>query len=390
MEWTAATIRRFREVGLCLSQEEFAATLGFAKRTIGNAERGAHPPSLALRRALDHALDKASQVQRDRFFTTPTAPAIPRTNPVLESVELLRQTKASDLGTATVDQLEELVEQLGMEYFTVPPAEFRNTVLSWRRYVVGLLNGRLTLRERRHLYAVAGWLSGLIAEASLALGEPAAPHCTTALSLAHEVGDTRLTGWVRGTQAQIALHEGDPREAVAFAKVGRQAAPIGSATLVRCCTYEARASARLGDRMGTQLALDAAQNAWNALPQSQVRSIFSLDTSYLPYCSATAFVWLGDQMHACMCASQAIELADSEPAPTISTRVIVRTDLAIALAQTRELDAAATVAIEAMDLWAMRRAYPARKRIHELLTALQPYPEPCVIDLKERWQWISG
>lgn len=39
-------IRRLREVGLCLSQEEFASVLGFAKRTIGNAERGAHPPSL--------------------------------------------------------------------------------------------------------------------------------------------------------------------------------------------------------------------------------------------------------------------------------------------------------------------------------------------------------
>lgn len=47
VEWTPARIRLFREVGLCQSQEGFAKALGFAKRTIGNAERGTHLVSLA-------------------------------------------------------------------------------------------------------------------------------------------------------------------------------------------------------------------------------------------------------------------------------------------------------------------------------------------------------
>ncbi|MGH3832519.1 MAG: tetratricopeptide repeat protein [Pseudonocardiaceae bacterium] len=68
MEWTAATIRRFREVGLCLPRDKFAKELGFAKRTVGNAESGANSPSLALRRALDQALEKATDAQRDRFL----------------------------------------------------------------------------------------------------------------------------------------------------------------------------------------------------------------------------------------------------------------------------------------------------------------------------------
>lgn len=172
VEWTAARIRRFREVGLCLSQEEFARTLGFAKRTVGNAERGAHPPGLALRRALDHALENASGSQRDRFLAARPDPhsaatTIQHTDPTLESVELLRHTEASELGAGTLEQLEELVEQLGVEYFAISPAEFREKALSWRRCVVRLLEGCLTLHERRRLYAVAGWLSGLIAEASL-------------------------------------------------------------------------------------------------------------------------------------------------------------------------------------------------------------------------------
>ncbi len=390
VEWTPDRIRLLRETGLCLSQDEFATALGFAKRTIGNAERGAHPPSLALRRALDHTLEKASKAQRDRFLAASTAPAIRETNPTLESVELLRRTEASDLGTGTLEQLEELVERLGMEYFAVPPVEFREEVLSWRRYVARLLEGRLTLRERRHLYAVAGWLSGLVAEASLAVGDEAETHCATALSLAQEVGDTRLAGWIRGTQAQIALYAGDPQDGVAFARAGQEIAPLGSAALVRSCTHEARASARIGDRVGTLAGLDAAQNAWNMLSKPAVRSIYSLGSSYLPYCASTAFVWLGDQANARTWASQAVDLADSEPQPTVSTRVSVRVDLAIALTQAREPDAAAAMAIEAMDLWAVRRAYPSRKRIHELLVALQSCPGPYVTDLKERWMWISG
>ncbi|MGH3799808.1 MAG: XRE family transcriptional regulator [Pseudonocardiaceae bacterium] len=72
MEWTPPRIRLFRDVGLCQSQHDFAKTLGVAKRTVGNAERGAHPPSLALRRALDQALEHASDVQRARFLAAVT------------------------------------------------------------------------------------------------------------------------------------------------------------------------------------------------------------------------------------------------------------------------------------------------------------------------------
>ncbi len=73
MEWTPARIRLLRDAGLGESQEDFATTLGVTKRTIGNAERGAHPPSLALRRALDQALEHASAIQRDRFLAAVAA-----------------------------------------------------------------------------------------------------------------------------------------------------------------------------------------------------------------------------------------------------------------------------------------------------------------------------
>jgi hypothetical protein len=72
VEWTPLRIRLFRDVGLCQSQEGFPKTLGFAERTIGNAERSTHSPSLDLRRALDQALEHASDAQRDRFLAAVT------------------------------------------------------------------------------------------------------------------------------------------------------------------------------------------------------------------------------------------------------------------------------------------------------------------------------
>lgn len=102
VEWTPSRIRLLRQTGLCLSQPEFARALGFARRTLGNAERGAHPPSLALRRALDRQLELASAVQRNRFLAAVaaepgSAPLPDELGPVAESVELLRQVEASNL-----------------------------------------------------------------------------------------------------------------------------------------------------------------------------------------------------------------------------------------------------------------------------------------------------
>lgn len=395
VEWTPATIRQFRQVGLCLPQDKFATTLGFAERTIRNAEHGTHPPSLALRRALDHALEKATDAQRDRFLAAVTAdnaaaPALRGTNPTLESLELLRRTEASDLGTGTLEQLEEQVEQLGTEYFTSPPAEFRATVLSWRRYVARLLESRLTLRERRHLYAVAGWLSGLVAEASLALGEHAEPHCTTALSLAQQVGDAHLASWIRGTQAQIALYTGNPQDAVTFAQAGRQIAPTGSAALVRACVLEARAHGRCGELTEAERALSRAEHALDVRTEPQTRSFFSFDTPYVPYYAGTTYVWLGETARARTWASQAIELCDADPFAWPVARTSARVDLAVALTQAGEHDSATAVGKEAMDIWAERPTRPARTRIEELLSMLRPVTVRCVVELRERWQWIAS
>ena len=67
MEWDPANIRALRSA-LRLPQEKFAFQLGAAPKTVRNWERGQHPPSLALQRALDQTWESASPEQKKRFF----------------------------------------------------------------------------------------------------------------------------------------------------------------------------------------------------------------------------------------------------------------------------------------------------------------------------------
>jgi hypothetical protein len=144
----------------------------------------------------------------------------------------------------------------------------------------------------------------------------------TALSLAQEVGDARLAGWVRGTQAQIVLYTGGPREAVTFAQAGTQVAPIGSAAMFRACALEARTQARRGDLGEAERALSRAEQALAARSAPQTGSFFSFDAPYLPYYAGTAYAWLGETARARTWASQAISGLWSDPL-TVAVYIVV-------------------------------------------------------------------
>lgn len=331
-------------------------------------------------------------MQRNRFLAAsaaePDTSVSDELNPVAESVEPLRRVEASDVGAGTLDQLDELVDRLGYEYFAMSPTEFRTTVLSWRRYVTRLLDARVTLAQRRRLYVVAGWLSGLLAEVSLALGEEAAPHGVTALSLAREVGDRQLAGWVLGTRAQIALYIGDPLHSLEFSRAGVRIAPRGSAALVRAHTHYARTSARIGDRRCAESALNTAEDAWSTLTQAPTRSIYSFGASYLPYCAATTYVWLRQPKRARVQAERAVEICDVAREPP-GGRAIARIDLAVALAHDAEPDAASCTGLAALDVCSDRLTEPVKRRTDELLTALAPFPERYRNRVLERRTWTS-
>lgn len=392
--WSGHEARALR-LALRLSVRVFAECLGVAVRTVSKWEAGglAIVPRPEAQAILDTALGRADAATQQRFVQLcGTASTRATTNgfddPDAESVELIRRLASSDLAADTLDQLDELVERLAVEYFTVAPGELRRRALTWRRYVATLLDGHVTLRERSRLYLVAGWLTGLIAEASLALGEGAQVHCTTALSLAREVGHAGLAGWVHGTQAQVALHAGDAPAAATFAEAGAAVAPLGSPMLVRSHAYLARASARCRDRRDALAALSAAETAWSGLAQPAARGIFGLTPSYLPYCATTVFAWLGEPANALSWAGRTVE--PSAAGQTTFGRAIAQLDLAITCARAAEPEQACAIGAEAMEVCATRLTAPARRRVDELFSALAHYSGPFGADLRERWRSAQG
>lgn len=173
--WTGHEARALR-LALRLTVRAFAERLGVAVRTVSKWEAGstAIVPRPDTQSILDTALGRADREVQQRFeqlrelapTRTATVPAGPQAGPdapAAESMELIRRMAASDLGSDTLDQLDEVVERLAVEYFTVPPAEFHGRVVTWRRYATSLFDRRATLRERSRLYAVVGRLTGLLA-----------------------------------------------------------------------------------------------------------------------------------------------------------------------------------------------------------------------------------
>jgi transcriptional regulator with XRE-family HTH domain len=386
-----ARLKSLRE-SVPLTQAELAERVGVAELTVRRWEAGLRPQPAHVRRlctVLDASPAQLGYGPGDDPAATEPLPddrrqamrAIGRlastsvTGAHLESLELDRQVEASDLGPATLEQLELTVERFGLEYLLTPPLEMFEAVRSCRLYVVDLLNGRHTLAERARLYGVAGWLSALLGHLAFDLGEGpsvAHSHSATALHLAAEADLDELTAWTRGTQAMIAVYAGHPEGAVAFCEAGRHVAPEGSATVVRLRAQQARAYARMGERASFERAMAAAETAFSDLSQEPTGSILSFDHPYLPFYAGTAYVWLKEPKLAQASAEAAIALCDGAPADWPVARVMARIDLAASLVQQGELEGAGRIGAEALEICASgRRTNPIAKRFAELLKSFK-------------------
>jgi len=393
--WTGVEARALR-IAMRASVRAFAAYLGVAIRTVSKWESGGavHVPRPDTQSLLDTALARADADVRARFTQLcVTAGAIASNRPdtsdvagLVDSAHLVDVAIGSDLGPDILDDLDRRIAGLGEQYFRVAPRAFRPMVLRVRQEVVSHLDGRATLRQRRDLYASAAVLSGLLAENSLAVGAEAMAHCDAALHLAEEAGDRALAGWVRGTQAQVALHTGRPDAAVDFAAAGVAVSPPGSAALVRSFTYLARATARRGHGTAVREAIRNAERAWTSWDRPSTGGLFSLSPGYLVDCEMTSLVWSGEPQRA---RRLGCDIDDRSSTPTVG-RAIGRIDLAIALAQTGEAEQAAGLCAQALDIASRRLTVPVRQRIEELLVALTPFDTSSVRQVRKRWAWISG
>jgi Helix-turn-helix domain len=177
------------------------------------------------------------------------APGGARPDAVVEAMELARLAEASDLGADALASVERAVERLRRDAAGAPPAALLPAVRAQRRYVARLLDGRLTLGQRRRLLAAAGWLSLVLARLDFEAGDRDAAEAgrDAALRLARQAGDAELVAWVHEAGAWWALVDGQPREAVRLSRAGQDRAPPASAAAVQLALHEAQAWRQLGD-----------------------------------------------------------------------------------------------------------------------------------------------
>jgi tetratricopeptide (TPR) repeat protein len=193
-----------------------------------------------------------------------------RPDAVVEAMELARLAEASDVGADTLASVERAVERLRDAAASAPPGSLLPAVRAQRRYVGGLLDGRLTVAQRRRLLTAAGWLSLVLARLHFEAGERDAAEASrdAALRLARQAGDAELATWVLEAAAWWALVDGRLREAVELARTGQDRAPPASAAAVQLALHEAQAWRQLGDPAEADGALRQAALLRGMLPQS--------------------------------------------------------------------------------------------------------------------------
>jgi DNA-binding XRE family transcriptional regulator/chorismate mutase len=410
VEWTAATIRRFREVGLCLSQDRFARALGFAKRTIGNAERGANLPSLALRRALDYALEKASDVQRARFLAAANEAIDERTTPLAtkshdlqlavwlgaslvggeeyEALELARRVAASDVSAETLSRLEGMVDELAVKYSVTPPRELLDPVRRHVSYVMRLLDARKTLDEHRRLLVVGAWLSLIAATLYIDLEHRAAASSwlATAASLAQQAGQPEIYAWRYETEAWHVLTNGDYRQAVELSQAAQRLAPRGSSAAIQATAQEGRAWARLGEAKETYGALNRVERFVSHLAKPErPEHHYRYDPNKAEAYVATTLAWLGDvasEHHARHVVATLTQEAEAGRWPRRLASANI--DLALALLLTERLDEACAVAQAAM--LSGRLVASNHWRAREVVRTVEARGLPAASDLREAYE----
>jgi transcriptional regulator with XRE-family HTH domain len=309
-----AVLRRLRSLRH-LSQDELGGLAGYDGSYVGAVERAAVRPSRELVAALDRALDAAGGlVALWRFAdqewelraslgaaadpwtadpwpavvpgpapagtATPAGPAAgtasgeaaaaagTRSDAVVEAMELARLAEASDVGVDALASVERAVERLRGAAASAPPGSLLPAVRAQRRYVGTLLDGRLTVAQRRRLLTAAGWLSVVLARLHFEAGERDAAEASrdAALRLARQAGNAELAAWVLEAGAWWALVDGRFREAVELARAGQDRAPPASSAAVQLALHEAQAWRRLGDREEAEGALRQAALLRGMLP----------------------------------------------------------------------------------------------------------------------------
>jgi tetratricopeptide (TPR) repeat protein len=261
--------------------------------------------------------------------------------------ELARLLDGADIGTGTVDALEEATDLLCRSYPKTPSFELQIRVKKRLGHVIDLLGKRITIDQHRKLLVVAGWMTALLGciHYDMQEHEEAEIARQIASQIAKEANEPNLLAWTYEMSAWFAQVEHRYEDIIEAADIGLQIKNTGSVG-VQLHLQKAKGYARLGDPRETQNALNEASSILGRLPAPQHPDHhFVFDHSKWMHYAATIYTWLGDNPRA---KEHAVEVINDHVRADGSSRAPMRTAearLSLATIQASEGDLEGAVAL---------------------------------------------
>jgi hypothetical protein len=368
-------------------EEPATLTLRHLQRLAAGERSGdrANPSTRRVMRALfGHSLDELLQPPTaEPAVPAGPAPADPRqlaSAAARDSLDFASWAAADRISPAVLEHVSYELGRIAVDYVSTPPLPLLHDLIGLRDTTTQLLRERPHPHQSRQLFFLTGTTCLLLAHASQNLGDPASAmaQARTALVCAEQADHHGLMAWVRGTQALIAEGSRRPAEAVEFARAGQAFAASADAR-VRLASLEARAAARLGDRVAVVTALGRAEQARSGGRDiddevSRLGGLLTFPEAKQLFYAGGAHSLLGDHARAERSALAAIELYETGPAEARSygDEALARVDIADARLSADDLAGAAEALAPVLSLPVAQRIHQIHDRLTRIRTALAP------------------
>lgn len=370
----AELARRRRAAGMSLGR--LAESAHVDRSYLHRVEHGDRWPTEPVARLLDDALharrgllrlwEAGEAAREEAAANTKVVAASLRSSRALD--ELVADVPLGEAVTAA----ERAAAGLAVDYLVHPPAPMLRAALHARTAVVDELRRVPSSGQRRDLVRAAGHMSGVLAYATLDLGDPDAAddHAATALRCAESAGDRELRAWVRGTQSLIARFHEDYRAALDLARDGLRSAGAGTST-PRLLAGVAQSAANLGERTETYQALDAAEDAIDGSGPDPLPGLFTFSRAKLAYYGGSALMWLPDTADARRSVASAVSAIEQwqtgDPADrSLDDERLAHVYAATSYVRLAEIDAAAAALTPVLALPTEQRISWLRRRVGEI------------------------
>ncbi|GLF97248.1 hypothetical protein [Streptomyces yaizuensis] len=300
-----------------------------------------------------------------------------------ESADFAVKVDGSNVGPATLDQLEADIRRMMLTYPHRPVGPLFTEVRRLRNRAFELIEGRQPPHHTVDLYLAAGTLCGVLANASFDLGryEAADTQARTAFLCGEAAGHNGLRAWVRGLQALIAYWDGRPQDAVRLADAGAHFVPERGTAAIRLAAIKARAHGQLRqttDALAALLTADRLRDrprSEDDLPGGMMAFPLEKQLFYV----SSAHLWLGGGQNLAEAERAAAEAVRGFEAAAPGQRrlgemSLARLDLATARLGRGDLEGAAVQVHEVMVVNSRRGTESVRKRLAQFARRLAGHP----------------